>query len=84
MRLPSTPITQLTSHLSLDQVVAKIAALGVPGLVLLIAMTATGYTGAAALTTALVSLGPGGMLGGIATLGIGVLTSDAENTERVP
>lgn len=46
-------------------------------MVLVVAMTATGYTGAAALTTALAALGPGGMLGGVATLGVGVLVSDA-------
>ena len=54
----------------MDKIVSKIAALGVPGLVLLTAIGATGLTGAAALTTALAALGPGGMLGGIATLGV--------------
>ncbi len=54
----------------MDKVVDAIAALGVPGIILLIAISATGLTGAAALTAALATLGPGGMLGGIALLGI--------------
>lgn len=60
----------------MDKIVAKIAALGVPGLVLLTAIGATGLTGAAALTAALAALGPGGMLGGIATLGFIGLVSE--------
>jgi hypothetical protein len=53
----------------MDKIVDKIAALGVPGLVLLVAMAATGWAGAAAITTALATLGgPFGMLGGIAVL----------------
>jgi hypothetical protein len=53
----------------MDRIVDKIAALGVPGLVLLVALAATGWTGAAATTTALALLGgPFGMLGGVATL----------------
>ena len=55
----------------LDQIVNKIAALGVPGLVLLVVMATTGWAGAAAITAALATLGgPFGMLGGIAMLGI--------------
>jgi hypothetical protein len=55
----------------MDQLVDKIAALGVPGLVLVVTMAVTGWAGAAALTTALALLGgPFGMLGGIALLGI--------------
>ena len=55
----------------MDKIVDKIAALGVPGLVLLVAMAVTGYAGAAAITGALALLGgPFGMLGGIAVLGI--------------
>jgi len=53
----------------MDKLIDKIVALGVPGLVLLVAMSATGYAGAAAITTALAALGgPFGMLGGIAML----------------
>ena len=54
----------------MEKIVSKIAALGVPGLVLLIAISATGLTGAAAITSALAALGSFGMLGGIATLGV--------------
>ena len=60
-----------TRILKMDQIVDKIAALGVPGLVLLVAMAVTGWTGAAAITAALAMLGgPFGMLGGIAVLGL--------------
>jgi hypothetical protein len=59
----------------MDKVVGKIVALGVPGLVLLMAIEATGLAGAAALTTALAAIGPFGMLGGIATLGFIVVVS---------
>jgi uncharacterized membrane protein len=60
----------------MDKIVNQIAALGVPGLVLLVAMAVTGWTGAAAITTALAMLGgPFGMLGGIAVLGILMLIS---------
>ena len=51
----------------MDKIVSKVAALGVPGLVLVIAINATGLAGGAAITTALAALGPGGMKGGIAT-----------------
>lgn len=68
---------RLSPHISLDGAASKIAALGVPGLVLLVATSATGYAGAAALTAALAALGPGGMIGGIATLGITGLISEA-------
>ena len=58
------------------QLVSKIAALGVPGLVLVVAMGVSGYAGAAALTTALAALGgPMGMLGGMAVLGLLTLIS---------
>lgn len=54
-----------------NQLISSIAGLGVPGLVLLVVMSSTGFAGAAALTTALATLGgPMGMLGGIAVLGI--------------
>ena len=53
----------------MDKMVAKIAALGIPGLVLITAIGATGLAGGAAITAALAALGPGGMIGGIATLG---------------
>jgi hypothetical protein len=51
------------------RVVDLLAAAGVPGLVLLGAMAVSGFTGAAAITVALASIGgPAGMLGGIGVL----------------
>ncbi len=61
----------------MDKIVSKIAALGVPGLVLLVAISATGLYGAAAITTALAALGPFGMVGGIAILGVIGLVTEA-------
>lgn len=49
----------------MDQIIKKIAALGVPGLVFMVAIEFSGLVGAAALTTA---LGPGGIVGGVMTL----------------
>ena len=43
----------------MDKLVSKIAALGIPGLVLVTAIGATGLAGGAAITTALAALGPG-------------------------
>lgn len=60
----------------MDKIVSKVAALGVPGLVLVIAISATGLAGGAAIVAALAALGPGGMIGGIATLGILGLISE--------
>lgn len=60
----------MKNTLPLDKIVSKVAALGVPGLVLTTAIAATGLTGAAAITAALAALGPGGMIGGIAFLGV--------------
>ena len=60
----------------MDKLIAKIAALGVPGLVLVVAIGATGLAGGAAITAALAALGPGGMIGGIATLGVIGLLSE--------
>ena len=58
----------------MDELVKKIAAFGLPGVVLMIAMSATGLAGGAALTTALAALGPLGMFGGLFVLGaIGLL-----------
>jgi hypothetical protein len=62
----------------MDKIVSKIAALGVPGLVLIVAMSASGFAGAAALTVALSALGgPVGRLGGVAVLGLLLLLSQA-------
>lgn len=64
------------SPIGFDSLVSTIAGLGVPGLVLLVAMAVSGWAGAAALTAALATLGgPLGMLGGLAVLGILALIS---------
>lgn len=60
----------------MDKIISKIAALGIPGLILVLAIGATGLAGGAAITTALAALGPGGMIGGIATLGVIGLLSE--------
>lgn len=62
----------------MDKVVEKLVALGVPGLVLLVAISTTGLAGGAAIVAALACLGgPFGMMGGIAVLGILTLIVDA-------
>ncbi len=62
----------------MDEVIRKVAALGLPGVTLVITMAATGFAGAAAITTALAALGgPFGMLGGIGVLGVMALVADA-------
>ena len=60
----------------MDKIIGKVAAMGVPGLILVTAIGATGLAGGAAITTALAALGPGGMIGGIVTLGIIGLISE--------
>lgn len=52
----------------MDKIVEKIVSIGVPGIMLLVAISMTGLSGAAAITAALALLGPGGMIGGIVTL----------------
>lgn len=52
----------------MDKIVDKIVGIGVPGIMLMVAISMTGLTGAAAITTALALLGPGGMVGGVITL----------------
>jgi hypothetical protein len=62
----------------MDKVVAKLVALGVPGIVLLIAVATSGLAGGAAIVAALAFLGgPFGMLGGLALLGLLTLAADA-------
>jgi hypothetical protein len=52
-----------------QKAVSSLVALGVPGLVLLAVMATSGFAGAAAITSALATLGgPAGMIGGIAAL----------------
>lgn len=54
--------------ITMDEICEKLAGFGIPALVFLGAMSATGLSGAAAVTAALAALGPGGMVGGIITL----------------
>lgn len=62
----------------MDRVVAAIVGLGVPGLILLVAVSTGGLAGGAAIVAALAFLGgPLGMLGGIALLGLLVLISQS-------
>ena len=56
--------------LPLDKIAEVIAGFGVPGLVLVMLMTSSPWFGAAAITSSLATLGPFGMLGGIAALGV--------------
>lgn len=66
---------KINIHISLDELVSQLAAIGIPALVLLLTMASTGLAGAAAMTASLSLLGPGGMFGGILTLLVGgVLT----------
>ena len=56
----------LMRNIPIDEVVERIAGLGVPGLVLLVAMSGSGLFGGAAIVTGLAALGgPFGMIGGI-------------------
>lgn len=48
----------------MERIVSKLAGMGVPALVLMGTIHTTGYAGAAAITTALAAIGPGGMIGG--------------------
>jgi hypothetical protein len=62
----------------MKRVIEKIAALGAPGLILLVVMSTNSLAGGAAITAALAFLGgPFGMLGGIGTLIIISLTADS-------
>ena len=52
----------------MDKIIEKIASIGVPAIMLMVAISMTGLSGAAAITAALALLGPGGMVGGVITL----------------
>lgn len=52
----------------MDMIIPALASEGVPILILLYTMRVTGLKGGARLTTALASIGPGGMFGGLCTL----------------
>jgi hypothetical protein len=68
----------------MDEVVKKVAALGLPGIILAIVMATTGLTGAAAITAALGMLGgPAGILGGIGVLGITGLIAEYLTRESI-
>lgn len=63
--------------MTLNDFIRKIAALGAPGIVFLVAMSSTGFAGAAAVTSALALLGgPAGIYGGIAILPIIAISAD--------
>lgn len=62
----------------MDKIVEKLVGLGVPGLVLLVAVSTSGLSGGAAIVTALSTLGgPFGMMGGLTVLGGLTLIGDA-------
>lgn len=54
--------------MTLKESIEYLVSLGVPGSVLFFTIISTGLSGAAAITAALVIIGPGGMIGGILTL----------------
>ncbi len=59
----------------MEKITSYLSGFGVPMLIFLIAIDATGLTGAAAITAALAMLGPGGMVGGVAfLLAIGIIS----------
>jgi small GTP-binding protein len=61
----------------MDEVIRKVAALGLPAVIFTVVMATTGLTGAASITTALAILGgPAGMLGGILALGTSGILAD--------
>ncbi|MAL61154.1 MAG: hypothetical protein CMC14_14025 [Flavobacteriaceae bacterium] len=64
--------------IKLDKVIEYLISLGVPGLILLVAISASGYAGAAAITAALSTIGFGlGMLAGLGVLGVSIMVSRA-------
>jgi uncharacterized membrane protein len=64
--------------MNFDKLIARLVALGIPALVLILVVATTGLAGGAAIVAALAILGgPFGMWGGIALLGLLVLISQA-------
>lgn len=62
----------------MDEVVKKIAALGLPGILLVIAVSASGLAGAYGVVAALAGLGgPFGIVGGLGVLGLATLVGEA-------
>jgi hypothetical protein len=61
----------------MDEVVKKIAALGLPGILLVVAISASGMMGSAAVVAALTALGgPFGIIGGLGLLGLATLVGE--------
>ncbi|MBE9035343.1 hypothetical protein [aff. Roholtiella sp. LEGE 12411] len=61
----------------MDEVVKKISALGLPGILLVIAISASGMMGSAAVVAALTALGgPFGIIGGLGVLGLATLVGE--------
>ena len=61
----------------MDNVLNKLVGLGIPGLIFFYVFATCGYYGAAAITFSLAAIGPGGMIGGVATLVLAGLISSA-------
>lgn len=59
----------------MEKIVTSLAGLGVVGQILTADMAATGLAGTASITAALSMLGPGGMVGGVVTLGAAALAA---------
>ena len=63
----------------MDKLIKLLAPFGVMSIVFIVALTsamATGLAGAAAFTSTMAALGPGGMIGGLITLGVvGIVSS---------
>lgn len=61
-----------------DKLIARLVGLGVPGLVLVVAVASSGLAGGAAIVAALAFLGgPFGMMGGVLLLGLLLLVAQA-------
>lgn len=56
----------------MDEVVGTIVGLGIPGLIFYLLILAAPVTGGAAIVWALSAFGPGGMIGGLISLGASV------------
>ena len=64
--------------LNLDKIISNLVGLGVPGLILLIAISTSGLVGAAAITATLSTFGFGfGMIAGVGVFGFSVIVSKA-------
>ena len=59
----------------MDYFFSTLVGAGIPAAVLKLALDATGLKGAARYTTALAAIGPGGIRGGLCTLGITMIAS---------